>query len=1178
MEIRKLGLVEPFKQLPQWGTFIEKLKTKNYGTIVGTVDACKSHLIYGICAETSCYPIIITHNDMEAKNIFEDMQFLYGEENVYLYPSKDILFYDADVHSMDITAERMRVINALIGKKDSIVIMSVEALLNPLSTKEVWQSYHYKIKEGDVVDIDKLTHFLLEVGYERVAKVEAIGQFAVRGGIVDIYSPTYIMPYRMELWDNEIDSIRRFNPLTQRSIDKIEYFTIYPNQEIIVPAKHLANFIPEIKEDLENTVRRLNAEGNPDFAERIEDKVKENIEQMLQDGCTKGLEMYIPYTDIKTSTLIDYIPKDRILCIDELTKCQEKYERTWTEYATSMKDRLEHGHILPKQLEFVNDYEKLWYQLDNFTCVGMMNFATQSEILSRDNEMILRIYDTSNNYKSLDLLQKDLDEWQNSKKSVLLLAGIKAKAERIVYELEERGIFASYSNNLEEMPHKGQILISKGSFHKGFVYEDIGFVVVADKSLFGQEKTKRQTKKKYKGTKIESFLELEHGDYVVHESHGIGVFQGIEQIEIEGISRDNLKIQYADGATLYVNINQMDVVQKYVGSETKSPNLSKLGTSEWKKSKAKVKGAVADIAKDLIKLYSKREHERGFIYQEDTLWQKEFEEMFPYSETQDQLDAIRDVKQDMESDKIMDRLICGDVGYGKTEVAIRATFKAVMNEKQVAYLVPTTILAQQHYQRFVERMEAQGISVGLLSRFRTAKQIKETLKALENGMLDIVIGTHRLLSKDVKFANVGLIIIDEEQRFGVRHKEKLKELRTEVDVLTLTATPIPRTLHMSLVGIRDMSLLEEAPLERKAVQTYVMEYSDDFIKDAIFRELNREGQVYFLHNKVVDIEEKALYIQNMVPNANVAFAHGQMSEKQLENIMMSFMNKEIDILVCTTIIETGLDISNANTIIINDADKMGLSQLYQLRGRVGRSSRTAYAYLMYKKDKVLKEVAEKRLQAIKQFTQLGAGFKIAMRDLEIRGAGNLLGAKQHGHMEAIGYDLYSKMLREAIAIEQGETVVEKIETTIELKINAFIPSSYINNEMQRLDIYKRIASIADKKDAFSVEEEIEDRYGEIPQTVRNIIDIALIKSIANSLGIILISQQPQFIQIKFKEDISLEPMILQELAQQYNNDLKFVFEKNIIIQAKITTANKKKLLPYIRDFLNYINSLKNVPS
>ncbi|ONI46694.1 transcription-repair coupling factor, partial [Candidatus Epulonipiscium fishelsonii] len=988
--------------------------------------------------------------------------------------------------------------------------------------------------------------------------------------IVDIFSPSYIMPYRIELWDTEIDSIRRFNPLTQRTIDKVKNLTIYPNQEIIIPIEKIQANVQSITDDMNNLISKLTNDNNTMALQNIKDRAQEHISEINEGNRFQGLETYLPYTDVKLVNILNYISKDKVIYIDESLKCKEKINRVWYEYKDSMIERLAYGHILPKQIEFIFDPIKIWDTLAERNYICLLNMGSNIEELSVSNTLEIRAFENTTSYKTIDALEKELIQWQQSGNATIILTGLKAKAERIIDELEERGFIANYNEILTDiLPN--QIIFTKGSLHKGFTYEDIKLNIVADNDLFGKEKAKKKSKK-YKGSKIESFLELLPGDYVVHEIHGIGVFEGIEQIIVEGIHRDNLKIRYEGDSTLYININQMDMVQKYIGSEGNAPKLSKLGTADWKKSKAKVKKAVEDIAKDLIDLYSKRESNRGFSYELDDIWQKEFEDLFPYVETEDQLDAIVDVKKDMESDKIMDRLICGDVGYGKTEVAIRATFKAVMNKKQVAYLVPTTILAQQHFQRFSERMEPHGIKVEMLSRFRTPKQIKLTLKGLKDGTVDIVIGTHRLLSKDVEFKDLGLIIIDEEQRFGVTHKEKLKHLRTEVDAITLTATPIPRTLHMSLIGIRDMSLLEQAPLERRPVQTYVMEYSEDFIKDAITREINRDGQVFFLYNKVKDIDEMAGKIQKLVPQAKVTFAHGQMSERELEHIMLDFINKEITVLVCTTIIETGLDIQNANTIIINDADRMGLSQLYQLRGRVGRSNKVAYAYLMYAKNKVLKEVAEKRLQAIKQFTQLGSGFKIAMRDLEIRGAGNLLGAQQHGHMEAIGYELYSKMLKQAIDTEQGIKVPEPLETIIEIKINAFIPRTYIVDEIQKLDIYKKISSIQNEKDVIEVEEEMEDRYGEIPNSTRNLVDIALLKAMANDLGISKLSQQGNQILLFFNNKITLLPQTIQTLFEKYKRSIKLT-NGNICIDIK--EINKKEILSYIKNIIIEMKHLNN---
>ncbi|MFR2487749.1 MAG: transcription-repair coupling factor, partial [Hungatella sp.] len=677
--------------------------------------------------------------------------------------------------------------------------------------------------------------------------------------------------------------------------------------------------------------------------------------------------------------------------------------------------------------------------------------------------------------------------------------------------------------------------------HRGFEYPMIKFIVITEGDMFGVEKKKRKRKKTtYEGTKIQSFSDLSVGDYVVHEDHGLGIYRGIEKIEQDGVIKDYLKVEYGDGGNLYLPATRLDGIQKYAGSEAKKPKLNRLGGDQWNKTKTRVKGAVKEIARDLVQLYAARQDTQGFPYGPDTVWQKEFEEMFPYEETEDQLDAIDATKGDMESRKIMDRLICGDVGYGKTEIALRAAFKAVQDEKQVVYLVPTTILAQQHYNTFVQRMKDFPVRVDLMSRFRTPGQVKKTLEDLKRGLVDIVIGTHRVLSKDVQFKDLGLLIIDEEQRFGVAHKEKIKKLKENIDVLTLTATPIPRTLHMSLVGIRDMSVLEEPPVDRMPIQTYVMEYNDEMVREAINRELSRGGQVYYVYNRVSNIDEVANHIASLVPEASVTFAHGQMHEHELERIMFDFVNGEIDVLVCTTIIETGLDIPNANTMIIQDADRMGLSQLYQLRGRVGRSSRTSYAFLMYRRDKMLREEAEKRLQAIREFTELGSGIKIAMRDLEIRGAGNVLGAEQHGHMEAVGYDLYCKLLNQAVLELKGQRREEDTyETVVDCDIDAYIPTSYIKNEYQKLDIYKRISSIENEDEHMDMQDELMDRFGDIPKPVENLLHVAAIKALAHGAYVTEVNINSQEIRLTMYQKAKLNVAGIPAMVERYRGDLKF---------------------------------------
>lgn len=723
---------------------------------------------------------------------------------------------------------------------------------------------------------------------------------------------------------------------------------------------------------------------------------------------------------------------------------------------------------------------------------------------------------------------------------MLLLSASATRAKRLASDLMDEGLTAFYSEDSDRVLQPGEIMTYHGSVLKGFEYPLLKFVVISETDIFGRQQRKKK-KKTYEGQKIQNFSDLKVGDYVVHESHGLGVYKGIEKVAVDRVVKDYIKIEYRDGGNLYVLATGLDVIQKYASSDAaKKPKLNKLGTQEWTKTKSRVKAAVNEIAKDLVELYAIRQQKEGFLFSKDTVWQQEFEEMFPFEETGDQLLAIEATKSDMESPRIMDRLICGDVGYGKTEIAIRAAFKAVQDGKQVAYLVPTTILAQQHYNTFLQRMKDFPVRVEMMSRFRTAGEIKKTIEGLKKGLVDIVIGTHRLLSADVIYKDLGLLVIDEEQRFGVRHKEKIKQIKDDVDVLTLTATPIPRTLHMSLVGIRDMSVLEEAPGERQPIQTYVMEYNEEMVREAIVRELSRQGQVYYVYNRVNNIEEITSQVARLVPEANVAFAHGQMKEHELEKIMFQFINAEIDVLVATTIIETGLDISNVNTMIIHDSDAMGLSQLYQLRGRVGRSNRTSYAFLMYKKDKMLKEIAEKRLQAIREFTDLGSGFKIAMKDLEIRGAGNLLGERQHGHMEAVGYDLYCKMLNEAVKTLKGmKKAEEDFDTYVDMDVDAFIPPEYIVNEVQKLEIYKRIASLENEAECDDMRKELKDRFGTVPKSVENLIQISLIRVMAHRRYVTEIKGKMGQITFYMEPYAPVHVERLPELMAKYQGVLEF---------------------------------------
>ena len=803
------------------------------------------------------------------------------------------------------------------------------------------------------------------------------------------------------------------------------------------------------------------------------------------------------------------------------------------EFRESMMHRVEKGYILPGQMDLLYPVSEMAAKLELGRIVTLASLDLKNALFKPDKKADITVKSISSYHNSFEALLQDLKRYRKNGYRVLLLSGSRTRAARLADDLCECGMTAFYSENSDRELKPGEIMTFYGRVLKGFEYPLLKFVVISESDIFGAEKKKKKKKKTYEGRKINDFNELKIGDYVVHENHGLGIYRGIEKVEVEKVVKDYIKIEYRDGGNLYVLATGLDVIQKYASADARRPKLNKLGTLEWSRTKSKVREATGEVAKDLVELYALRQQKNGFQYGEDTVWQKEFEELFPFEETEDQLAAIEATKKDMESTKIMDRLICGDVGYGKTEIAIRAAFKAVQEGKQVVYLVPTTILAQQHYNTFVQRMKDYPVRIDLLSRFRTSGEQKKTIEDLKKGFVDIVIGTHRVLSADVTYKDVGLLIIDEEQRFGVTHKEKIKKMKENVDVLTLTATPIPRTLHMSLVGIRDMSVLEEAPNDRMPIQTYVMEYNEEMVREAIVRELSRNGQVYYVYNRVNRIADVAAAIQALVPEAVVAFAHGQMQERELERIMYDFISGEIDVLVSTTIIETGLDISNVNTMIIHDSDNMGLSQLYQLRGRVGRSNRTAYAFLMYKRDKMLKEVAEKRLAAIKEFTDLGSGFKIAMRDLEIRGAGNLLGSRQHGHMQAVGYDLYCKMLNEAVKSLKGIGTAEDFVTSVDLDVDAFIPPAYIVNEAQKLDIYKRIAGIENQSECDDMKEELLDRFGEIPVAAENLLRIAMIRVRAHRLFVTELKGRNGEIRFNLKQDAKIHGERIPELLKKY---------------------------------------------
>ena len=1074
------AFLTPLQRLAEFEQIKEKSKTnKGILQVSGCMESQKSHLIYGL-SEGISYRLILAEDERRAREIYEDYRFY--DRKVYSYPAKDLLFFQADIHGNLLIRQRMKVIKALLEEKELTVVTSIDGCMDFLESLEKIKEQLIHYESDSTVDTEQLKNQLVALGYERAGQVEMPGQFSVRGGIVDIYCLTEENPWRIELWGDEIDSIRSFDPESQRSLENLEEITIYPAVEHI---------------------------GETDMV-----------------------------------SFLDYFPEERtMIFLDEPNRLTEKGKAVEEEYRQSRMHREEKGsRNLPEN--WLCSFEQLQKELNKRNCISVCALEPKQTGWKVREKFYLEVKSVNAYNNSFELLVKDLHQYKKQGYRIALLSGSRIRAERLAKDLQEEGLAAFYGQDYDREICQGEIMVVYGHAKKGFEYPLIKFAVMTESDIFGQEQKKKKKKKNYSGNRIQDFAELSIGDFVVHEKHGLGIYRGIEKVEVDRIVKDYIKIEYRGGSNLYIPATQLDCLQKYSGADAaKTPKLNKLGTQEWNKTKSKVRGAVKNIAKELVELYAVRQEKEGYVCGPDTVWQREFEEMFPYEETEDQLSAIEDAKRDMESTKIMDRLICGDVGYGKTEVALRAAFKEVQESRQVAYLAPTTILAQQIYNTFVQRMKEFPVRVELLCRFRTPAQQKKAIEDLKKGQVDVIIGTHRILSKDVQFKNLGLLIVDEEQRFGVTHKEKIKQLKKDVDVLTLTATPIPRTLHMSLIGIRDMSVLEEPPMDRMPIQTYVMEYDEETVREAINRELRRGGQVYYVYNRVTDIADVALRIAKLVPDARVDFAHGQMSERELENVMYSFVNGDIDVLVSTTIIETGLDISNVNTMIIHDSDRYGLSQLYQLRGRIGRSNRTAYAFLMYRQNMMLKETAEKRLAAIREYTDLGSGFKIAMRDLELRGAGNLLGAQQHGHMNAVGYDLYCKMLSEAVKEAKGIRTMEDFETSVDLNVDAYIPDSYISNEFQKLDIYKRIAGIETQQDYDDMLEELLDRFGEPGKAVLNLLAVAKLKAIAHQGYVTEIKQTGKTVRFTLYEKAKLNTEGFPALMQKYRRGLQFKNEQ-----------------------------------
>ncbi len=1072
-------MYDPLPKISQYVELRDELKThKAPVSVTGCMTSQKAELIGGLSKDYG-QTLYICRDERALTPVFNDLKNFAGD--IWIYPPKDLLFHSSDVRGGYVTNERMQALKHLVKGDRGTLITTIDALMDKIADGEDLRANSLRVYESMVIEPTELAKILASMSYERVPEVERRGEFSVRGGIIDIYPVTEDGPCRIEFFDTEIDTIRVFDTESQRSCGRIGVIEIF------------------------------GADERPKNRKKV--------------------------------SLLEYFGEDSLIALDEPVRIRERAVEVELEFSESMSRRLELGLLGDGDtVEDIYPASEILGSLRERRTVLMSSLDESLSDFGAEKQFRFHTGSVGNYKDSFELFVKALKELQDQKYRVSVLTPSRTRMSRLAQTLREYGVRAYCPDiSAEGELSEGTTEVVYGDLNEGFAYTDIRYAAISETDIFGAGRKKRRKREKTGGVRIDALSELSTGDLVVHESHGIGVYRGIEHIEREGVGKDYIKIEYADGGNLYLPATKLELVQKYAGGSGKKPKLNRLGGTEWQNTKKRVTRAVNDIAGELIELYAKRFSGQGFRYSEDTVWQKEFEELFPYEETEDQINAIEAVKADMESGRIMDRLICGDVGYGKTEIALRAAFKTVQDGKQVAFLVPTTILCQQHYYTFAERMKGFPVNIEMMSRFRSAAENKKTVEKLKSGAVDIVIGTHRLLSKDIGFKALGLLIIDEEQRFGVAHKEKIKDLKTNVDVLTLTATPIPRTLHMSLSGIRDLSILEEPPIDRLPVQTYVMEYNDELVREAVSREVQRGGQVFYVYNRVKGIEDKADRLRRLLPDINIGYAHGQMDERELEHIMREFVEGEIDMLISTTIIETGLDIPNANTLIIDGAERMGLSQLYQIRGRVGRSDKVAYAFLMYRKDKILSEEAEKRLKTIREFSGLGSGIKIAMRDLEIRGAGNVLGAEQSGQMEAVGYELYCKLLRQAVGTLKGEKAEEDdFETTVDCDIDAYIPDTYIPNEYQKLDVYKRISDISGEDDYMDMLDELTDRFGDVPAPVMNLFSVARLKLEGHKAYATDISVKRSGYNIEMHPKADIDTAVIPDLITAERGKLRFV--------------------------------------
>ena len=1122
--------------------------------ISGLTDTGKVHMSYSTKFYTEKPICIVTYNEMQAKKILKDFAF-FGEK-VEFFPKRETVSFDYIAESKDLLYDRISVLNNIVNGKTKIIITTIEAVMQKMISKESLYKNVLNLKVGDNLNLDELKEKLVSLGFERYDLIEGKGQFSIRGGIVDI-ATSKNSGVRIEFWGDEVDSIRKFSISSQRTVEMLDKASIYPAYEFV------------LEKDLSTICDKIVQKS---YSKAVQEKVLTDIEEIKNGEFINKIDKYFDSFYERTNTLIDYLEDNYIIFLDEIEKIKARSENIAKDNENLKKDLIEKNKIIPEILTTIEDYYLFLEKIEKRQTIYLekqdIGFVDKQSMHAKRNGYSFSYREVNFFRSSVDLLFQELQEATKCNKQIVILGGNTDGCKKISNLLFEKGINNDYKDSLEEFElTPGVIVITNGAFSSGFEMPEMNLLVISTAEIFEVKPKRLRSPKSFKEGEKVVFADLKEGDYIVHKLHGIGQYLGVNTIKADGVTKDYIKLKYKGDDVLYVPTNSLDNIRKYIGAEQNAPKVNSLGSKDWEKAKERVKKNLREVAEELIKLYAKRQKMQGFSFSKDTPWQQEFEDSFPYSETDDQLRCIEEVKKDMENSRPMDRLLCGDVGYGKTEVAIRAAFKACMDQKQVVYLAPTTILANQQFEEFKSRMEEYPIRVELLNRFRTKKEQADIVKKVELGEVDVLIGTHRVLSKDVKFKNLGLLIIDEEHRFGVKDKEKIKEYKNSVDVLTMTATPIPRTLHMSVVGMRDMSVIYEPPQNRIPTRTYVLEYDPEVIREAITRELERGGQVFYLYNNVDGIIRKAAEISKLVPEAKVDLAHGKMSGTDLENIMKDFIDQKSNVLVCTTILESGIDIPNANTIIVENADRLGLAQLYQIRGRVGRSDKQAYAYITYRRDKTLSEVADKRLKAIKEFTEFGSGFKIAMRDLEIRGAGSLLGEVQHGHMEQVGYDMYCKLLDEVVKEIQGEEIVDEIDVQIDLDVSSYIPDEYIENSSQKIEIYQNIALCRTEEDIENVIDEIIDRYGAIPKEIENLLEISRIKIFARQNYILKINQKLDNIVFHFERD-KFNVDCIDKLMKIYRNRIKFSPATEPYITFKL--KDKRKILDEIKEFLIHL--------